>query len=172
MNTASGCYRQRLAAGILMMAVVLSAGGCQPRADDTSLEARVTDAEERFRPGLHSLMQQVQLRHAQLWFAGEAGNWELADYQVHELEELLEQIRDLHPEYDGRSVAELLEQLLQPAVERVESAIDARQPAAFAAAFDDMTAQCNACHTATDRRAIVIQRPTTRPLDNLRYEPQ
>jgi hypothetical protein len=69
-------------------------------------------------------------------------------------------------------VAEMLEQLLQPAVERVESAIDARQPAEFAAAFDAMTMQCNACHTATDRRAIVIQRPTTRPLDNLRYEPQ
>jgi hypothetical protein len=171
MNMASGFHRQRLATGIVVMAVVLTAGGCQERADDTSLDTRITEVEERFRPGLHSLMQQVQLRHAQLWFAGEAGNWELADYQVHELEELLEQIQALHPEYDDQPVAELLEQLL-PAVERVEGAIDARQPAEFAAAFDDMTTQCNACHTATDRSVIVIQRPTTRPLDNLRYEPQ
>jgi hypothetical protein len=171
MITASSRYR--LVAGMLTMATAMTAGGCQAGPERTSsLEARMAEVEERFRPGLHSLMQQVQLRHAQLWFAGEAGNWELADYQAHELEELLEQIQELHPEYDGRSVAELLEQLLQPAVERVESAIDTRQPAEFAAAFDDMTTQCNACHAATDRRAIVIQRPTTRPLDNLRYEPQ
>jgi hypothetical protein len=128
------------------------------------------EMEQRFRPGLHSLMQQVQVRHAQLWFAGEAGNTELAEYQVHELEELIEDIAELHPEYDDRPVAELLEQLLTPALEDVERAIRGEQE--FAAAFDRLTRQCNDCHAATDRRAIVIQRPRTPPLDNLRYTPE
>jgi hypothetical protein len=151
---------------VLLLATGVAAG-CQQ--DDTATMRRVDEMEQRYRPGLHSLMQQVQVRHAQLWFAGEAGNTELAEYQVHELEELIEDIAELHPEYDGRPVAQLLGQMLTPALEDVELAVRGGQD--FAAAFDRLTQQCNDCHVATDRRAIVIQRPRTPPLDNLRYAP-
>jgi hypothetical protein len=151
---------------LLLVSAALTAG-CQQ--DDTATVLRMDEMEQRYRPGLHSLMQQVQVRHAQLWFAGAAGNVALAEYQVHELEELIEDIAELHPEYDDKPVAQLLGQLLTPALEDVERAVRGEHD--FAAAFDRLTQQCNACHAATDRSAIVMQRPRTPPLDNLRYEP-
>jgi hypothetical protein len=152
---------------VLLVTAALAAG-CQQ--GDTAAVLRMDEMEQRYRPGLHTLMQQVQVRHAQLWFAGEAGNTELAEYQVHELEELIENIAELHPEYDDKPIARLLEELLAPALEDVELAVRGAQD--FTTAFDGMTQQCNACHAATDRRAIVIQRPRTPPLDNLRYAPE
>jgi hypothetical protein len=152
----------------LLLVAAATAAGCQQ--DDTASVLRMDEMEQRYRPGLHTLMQQVQVRHAQLWFAGEAGNTELAEYQVHELEELIENIAELHPEYDDMPIAQLLEQMLAPALEDVELAVRGAQD--FATAFDRLTQQCNACHTATDRRALVIQRPRTPPLDNLRYAPE
>jgi len=122
-------------------------------------------------PGLHTLMMELQHRHATLWFAGDAENWPLADYFMHELEELLEDIGTLHPTYDGVPVAELLTGMSLPAVHRLEAAVDAADRAGFRVAYDELTMACNACHIASDRGAIVMQRPTSPPLTNLRYIP-
>lgn len=133
-----------------------------------ALEARLA---ERFTPGLHTLMVDLQQRHATLWFAGEARNWPLADYFLHELEELVEEIEELHPVYRDVPVAELLGEMTFPAMEALEEAVVAEDPEAFAAAYDLLTVACNACHIASDRAALVIVRPTAAPLTNLRYLP-
>ena len=41
-------------------------------------------------PGLVETMMAAQSHHAKLWLAGNARNWELAEYQVDELKEGLE----------------------------------------------------------------------------------
>jgi hypothetical protein len=160
---------------VALLAPLLAA--CQPAppedtaraADLEALEARLT---ERFTPGLHSLMMEVEHRHAALWFAGDAGNWPLSDYVLHEFEELVGDIETLHPTYDDIPVAEMLAEMTTPAVENLEAAVDAGDRDAFAAAYDQLTMACNACHVASDRAAIVIQRPTSPPLTNLRYLPR
>jgi hypothetical protein len=134
-------------------------------------DARLREMEARFTPGLHALMVELGMRHASLWFAGDAGNWPLADYMLHELEELVEHIEELHPVYRDVRVAELLRQMTVPAVESLEGAVEAGDRARFAQAYDQLTTACNACHAASDRAAIVIQRPTAPPLTNLRYTP-
>ncbi|TVQ80774.1 MAG: hypothetical protein EA369_02125, partial [Bradymonadales bacterium] len=78
---------------------------------------RVEMAEEGLKPGLHSLMHEMAVRHAKIWFAGQAENWELADYEVHELEELVELIQAAHPEYDGMPIADLLRSMLVNSIE-------------------------------------------------------
>jgi cytochrome c553 len=136
------------------------------------LEARMTaELEARFTPGLHTLMVTLAHRHASLWFSGAEGNWGLADYMLHELEELIEEIEELHPVYDDIPVAELLSEMTIPAVERLEAAVDAEDGAAFARAFDQLTTACNACHVASGRDYIRMVRPETPPLTNLRYRP-
>ncbi len=160
-----------------LAATVLLAGCAPPDApegivDAVALEALEARLTERFTPGLHSLMMEMEHRHAALWFAGEAGNWPLADYFLHEFEELVEDIEELHPTYRGIPVAEMLAEMTTPAVERMEDAVAAGDRAAFAAAYDQLTMACNACHVAADRAAIVVQRPTSPPLTNLRYQPR
>lgn len=110
-------------------------------------------------------------RHATLWFAGEARNWPLADYFLHELEELVEEIEALHPMYRDVPVAELLRTATLPAMEALEEAVEDEDHAAFEAAYDRLTTACNACHIASDRGAIVMVRPTSPPMTNLRYLP-
>lgn len=150
---------------------------CQPSEGNRSSdgervsEARLQEIEERFTPGLHTLMTDLGMRHASVWFAGDGGNWELASYMVHELEEMIGTIETLHPEYDDVPVASMLRRMTVPAVEEIEAAVEAGDGEEFRAAFDRLTTACNQCHQAADRSAIVIQRPTAVPVPSLRYEP-
>ncbi len=155
----------------LLPVLILSA--CAPAAEesDPDLQELREELTERFTPGLHTLMVDLGIRHASLWFAGDAENWPLADYMVHELEELVEEIEELHPAYREVEVATLLREMTHPAVEALEGAVQEEDRTAFAQAYDQLTAACNACHVASDRGALVIQRPTTPPLTNLRFSP-
>lgn len=156
-------------------AVVLCLSAIVLAACDRGVDARHPDGEtsmEGLRPGLHAMMTELQLRHANLWFAGDAENWPLAGHQVHELEELLEKTAEYHPDYRGVRVGELLEAMTGTSVAALNAAVDARDAAAFRAAFDDLTERCNACHTVAERGYLVIQRPRVPPLDNLRYTPE
>jgi hypothetical protein len=144
-------------------------GGCAPGGGVD--EGRMQALEERSTPGLHSMMVELAMRHASVWFAGDAQNWELADYMVHELEEVAEHVGEVHPEYEGIPVARRMAELTLPAIEEVEAAVEARNHGAFVAAYDRLTTSCNSCHAASDRAAIVIQRPTAPPLTNVRYTP-
>jgi hypothetical protein len=147
-----------------MAALFALVPGCAPGPEGAA-------PQEGYRPGLHAMMLELQLRHANLWFAGEAGNWALADFQLHEMEALVEETAEFHPTYREHRVRELLEAMLEPAVEEVEEAVRAGDRSAFATAFDRLTASCNSCHAATDRGMIVIQRPGVPPRDNLRFDP-
>ena len=143
-------------------------GDAEMAAELAALEARLN---ERFSPGLHSLMSEVQHRHAALWFAAEAENWPLVDYFLYELQELIGDIEEIHPVYDEVPVAEMLAEMTVPAIELMADATEAEDRDALVVAYDQLTAACNACHIASDRDAIVIQRPTSPPLTNLRYLP-
>lgn len=157
------------------LACVTLLAGCgqppAPRADDTRLEELSTRLEERFTPGLHTLMGQLADRHALVWFAGEAQNWPLAAYMVHELEELVEDIAELHPVYHEVMVADLLQGMTRPATEALAAAVAAGDLETFERSYDDLTAACNGCHVAADRPYIVVRRPDRPPLANLRFEP-
>jgi len=153
----------------------LFCAGCADHDRMDTLEARLSEVqaelEGRFTPGLHTLMVDLSMRHATLWFAGEAGNWPLADYMVHEFEELVEEIEELHPIYHEVRVAELLSEMTTPAVEGLAGAVAEGNGDAFRAAYDQLTTACNACHIASDRSSIVIQRPVAPPLTNIRFDP-
>src|SRR5262245_57801272 len=60
---------------------------------------------EGYVPGLGEIMTLQQMRHVKLWFAGEAGNWDLAAYEVKELGEGFDDVVKLHPTHDDSPVA-------------------------------------------------------------------
>ncbi|HZC78665.1 MAG TPA: hypothetical protein VE258_13020, partial [Ktedonobacterales bacterium] len=95
-------------------------------------------------PGLAEIMIMTQIRHAKLWLAGDAGNWDLADYEIDELKEGLEDVLKYVPTYKNMPVGQMLEAAIMPAIGAVESAIKARDRARFVAAYNDLTAACSA----------------------------
>ena len=131
-----------------------------------------SEPAQPYTPSLVEFMMNVQSHHAKLWLAGNARNWDLADYQVDELKELLEDIAKRVPDYKGTPVGKMIESITMPPIGDIESAIKARDLAKFAAAFDKLTAACNACHEAANRGFIVIQRPATSPFPNQSFAPR
>jgi hypothetical protein len=123
-------------------------------------------------PGLVELMLVTQSHHAKLWLAGNARNWELADYQLDELKEGLEDAGKKIPDYKGVPIGSMIENLMLPPIAEVEKAIKARDHVKFAAAFDALTARCNACHQGANRGFIVIQRPAGSAFPNQTFAPK
>jgi hypothetical protein len=122
-------------------------------------------------PSLADLMLLVQIRHAKLWLAGDATNWELANFAVHEMEEGLEGAAGLYPAYKDAPIGKMIGDTMKAPIEEVEKAIQARSRAAFIGAFDRLTEACNACHQASNHAFIVIRRPAGSPIPNQTFAP-
>lgn len=125
-------------------------------------------------PELGAQMLELQIRHARLWQAGEAQNWLLAQFQLAELRESLAGIVETNGEHAAlqpNKLSEVLPAMTDPPLAQLQEAIDAHDKAKFEAAYDALSAGCNACHAAAEHGFLVIQRPRTPLLDNLRAEP-
>jgi hypothetical protein len=129
-------------------------------------------AKESHGPGLVEIMMATQSHHAKLWLAGNASNWDLADYQVDELKEGLEDAAKAIPDYKGVPVGRMIENLMMPPIAEIENAIKAKDREKFVAAYDKTTAACNNCHQGSNRGFIVIQRPATSAFPNQSFAPK
>jgi hypothetical protein len=134
--------------------------------------AQSADASKGYAPGLIEIMIMTQIRHAKLWLAGDAGNWDLADYEIDELKEGLEDVVKYFPKYKDIPVGQMIEATIMAPIGEAESAIKARDRARFAAAYNNLTAACNTCHQSANRPFIVIQRPTGSAFPNQSFAPK
>jgi len=137
-----------------------------------SHEAVLRELPQNFyEPGLGDLMHALQLRHAKLWFAGKAANWELAAFELHEIHESLDRVALWHRDNTDIPMAPSIKAYMQPGRHALERSIAERNETTFDAAFDRLTQGCNECHQAAKHSFIVIQRPTQAPLDNQSWAP-
>ena len=143
---------------VVLIASTLLTAGFAAKAEDAPVPAGDV-------PGLGEIMTLQQLRHIKLWFAGRAGNWPLADYEVGELNEGFEDVQKL---LGGDTV----EKMVGAPIKALQQAVNDKNSAAFAAAFDNLTAGCNSCHHTLDHPFIVIQRPTLLPYSDQSFTPQ
>jgi hypothetical protein len=137
----------------------------------TVLVAAAQPAKEPYAPGLGEFMTATQLRHAKLWFAGRARSWDLATYEVDEIKEGLEDAIKFVPIHEGLPVGEMIKTILLPALDDVDKAVEAKNSAQFATAFDKLTLACNTCHAGAKKEFIRIQRPTVPPFANQNFAP-
>ena len=125
-------------------------------------------------PELGAQMLELQIRHARLWQAGQGRNWLLAQFQLAELREAFAGVVETNGEHASlqpQRLAVVLPAMVDPALAQLQAAIDAHDGAKFDAAYDALSASCNGCHSAAGHGFLVIQRPRTPVLDNLRAEP-
>jgi hypothetical protein len=123
------------------------------------------------KPRLGEIMTFMQVRHAKLWFAGQAANWDLADFELEELKETLEDVAKFHPKHKELPVGMMAEAVADREVGALDEAIKAKNRARFAKAFDGLTAACNACHQAAQLPFIAIVRPSAPPFSNQSFAP-
>jgi hypothetical protein len=137
----------------------------------TTAPAQAEEGHDGGKPKLAEIMLLLQARHTKLSLAGEAGNWPLAEFQIEELKESLEDAETYHPTFKDIPVKSMIESLAMPPVGEVEKAIATKDRAQFSRAFAKLTAACNACHHAAHRDFVVIQRPARSAFPNQRFEP-
>ncbi|GLH75131.1 hypothetical protein SSBR45G_00390 [Bradyrhizobium sp. SSBR45G] len=122
---------------------------------------------DQYLPRLGDIMNLVQVRHAKLWFAGQAKNWDLAAY---ELAQLKQSLADAAGFYSGLPVDNVTT-LSQP-IQSISDAIAAKDGKRFASAVTELTSGCNACHATMQRGFVAIRIPTDKPFGNQDFRPQ
>lgn len=138
-------------------APVDSAAVLQNRID--SLESKLADI---YTPGFGDFMSTVQVHHAKLWFAGQEANWELAEFEIHEIKETLDAIQKYQTARgESQKVA-----MLYPALDSIDIAIQQKNSSLFKSSYALLTNTCNNCHRATDFAFNVVKIPETPPFSN------
>ncbi len=123
--------------------------------------------EQQYVPRLGDIMNAAQVRHSKLWFAGKAGNWDLAAYELRQLKASLVEAAML---YSGIPVSNVT--TLAAPLKSVSDAIDAKDNRRFAKSFGELTDGCNSCHRSMERAFIAIRQPTEGPFGNQVFQPQ
>ena len=106
-----------------------------------TIGSRSAAAPAGYVPGLGEFMTATQMRHSKLWFAGQAGNWALASYELDEIKEGFADITRFHPTHPGSPVPirEILPKLMAAPLARLEVAIRSQNLDKFDDAFDSLT---------------------------------
>jgi hypothetical protein len=144
----------RILAGVIWLAAVAALPALPAKGQDAASNPEAAGALPE--PSISDIMTLQQQRHIKLWFAGHAGNWPLADYEVDKLKDGFD---DVNEQLGGDTVAKAVGSGLAT----LEAAVAAKDRAAFTQAFDTLTAGCNSCHHTLDHAFIVIQRPSLLP---------
>jgi len=107
-------------------------------------------------PSLAVLMERMQTYTHKLQLSVAARNAPLAGFYLHELEETAEFIIENIESYDDQPVGQLTQQMLMPAVELLEGAVDDADWPASDVRFGALLEACNACHMASAHGEIRI----------------
>jgi hypothetical protein len=92
-------------------------------------------------PGLGTIMIEYGHRFAAMWFAGQAGNWDFAQYQLIEMREIQEVGETTRPAR-APALKSFESQFLDP----LEDQIKAKDKAKFETAYNSAVQGCNSCH--------------------------
>jgi cytochrome c553 len=109
-------------------------------------------------------MMEYGNRLSRMWFAANAGNWDMAKYQLGEMVEIQEVGETTRPKR-----APTLKAFEDGYLKPLDEAIAAKDKAAFKQAFSATAAGCNACHTAstgtnwTSYKYVEVQVPKIDP---------
>jgi cytochrome c553 len=113
-------------------------------------------------PGLGTVMIEYGYRFGNVWTAAEAGNWDLAAYQLKEQTEIQEVGEATRP---GK--AELLKNFEHTYLDPLAKAIKDQDKAAFEKEYKAAVEGCNACHAGTGHPYVRYEIPQKAPADFL-----
>lgn len=150
--------------------LAMSACGGDQTAEVKALQSRVADLEKQladtYKPGFGEFMSGIQVHHAKLWFAGLNQNWDLADFEVHEIMEALENIQ----KYQTERKETALIPSLDPALKTMNDAIQKQDLAAFKSSYELLTTACNNCHRDVHYEFNQVKTPDQPPFSNQAFQ--
>lgn len=164
---------------IRLAVIFLFLSGCsqQQNANSTAaLEGRIASLEktiEDLKPGLGEIMGVIQQHHAKLYYAGTKADWPLADYELSEIQESLDDAMKFYPKFKDVAVplTQLIPTMMKSTLAQVGAAIEQKNEKSFVAAFADLSKSCSNCHAAANHPFVKIQAPTEAMFSNQNFAP-
>jgi hypothetical protein len=164
---------------ILIVLVLISLAGCkqQPSMNsDAALEAKVSALESAVddaKPGLGEIMGVIQQHHAKLYYAGMKANWPLANYELGEIQESLDDAVKFYPKFKEVPVplTELVPTMTQASLAQMHEAIERNDKKLFFQAYGALSKSCSNCHVAADHPFVKIKAPTEAMFSDQEFAP-
>lgn len=128
----------------------------------SQIDSFQSQLKNSYAPGFGEFMSGIQVHHEKLWFAGINQNWKLADFEIHEIEESLDDIKKYCTD---RPESKSIDMINAP-LDSVSKAIVSKNETEFKSGYLLLTNTCNSCHQATNHEFNVITIPTTPPFSN------
>ena len=157
---------------IFLLGLVCILFSCQPKVDDHSkvlqnqIDTLKSELSETYKPGFGEFMSNIQVHHAKLWFAGENENWKLADFEINEIKENLDDIQ----KYETDRPESIMIPMINPALDSVLNAIQQKNLMQFERSYTLLTNTCTSCHRATNHEFIQIKIPSQQNFSNQRFK--
>lgn len=148
----------------LIITIIVLLSSCNQQTDKTQTLQNQIDSlkTNAYKPGFGEFMSSIQVHHNKLWFAGQNENWKLADFEINEINENLDDIKKYCTDRpETKSLP-----MIDPALENIKKAIQQQNPALFKEEYTNLTNSCNSCHQATQHEFNVITIPITSPFSN------
>jgi len=164
---------------VLIGLAVIFLAGCSRQQNVNSniaLEAKVADMEKAIddlKPGLGEIMGVIQQHHAKLYYAGTKANWPLAEYELGEIQESLDDSMKFYPKFKEvpLPLTELIPNMTKASLAQVRAAIEQKNEKSFVQAFGALSVSCSNCHEAADHPFVKIQAPTEVMFSNQKFAP-
>jgi hypothetical protein len=124
-------------------------------------EAVPSPQATEYLPSISDLMiATIQPRHERLWQAEQDNNWEFSAYELGNLHGAFKRLGTAHPVEHKISFPEMIASVTEQPFKELSSAIQAKDHAAFAKAYADLTDACNSCHQALNHGVVEIRVPS------------
>lgn len=156
----------------VLIAVMSFLASCDQNTDQAKqAQVKIDSLQQQlnrtYKPGLGEFMLGIQLHHAKLWFAGQNQNWPLADFEIHEIKESLDDINEF---CQDRPEVKAIGMINAP-IDSLVNSIEQKNIQSFKNNFILLTNTCNTCHKSTDHTFNIVTIPTNLPVVNQDFKP-
>jgi len=166
---------------MVVFAFIIAMAAESRAADGATNELAALKAEvERLKglvPDQSHAMKDVGYHFANLWFAAEKKNWPLADFYASETRAHLRwavRIIPVRKDAQGREIRllEILEPIEKTSMKEVLDAVQAKDAARFARAYQGMMTSCYSCHLAAGKPYLRLKIPKEPEAPIIDFEPE
>jgi len=129
-------------------------------------------------PSNSHIMMDVQWHWTNLWFAGQAKNWPLAQFYFNETRSHIQwlikkspMVRSQGPEREQVNIEGIFDGIDTSSLADVKAAIEKKDSLKFAATYKTMIESCYACHKSVGRPYLKPMIPKTQVQSALNFDP-
>jgi hypothetical protein len=175
--------RARVTLALFSFVIVTALSGCEQSSPAASSQTQPEDLAARVKavedliPSQSHMMADVGDHFTNLWFAGRAENWPLADFYLSETQSHLRwAVRRIPIRKDKQghdiNLGNILQAFENSQLTQLKRTIDGKDYAAFERVYKESLTMCYSCHVAADKPYLRPQVPTEPASRIINFDPK